>query len=76
MRTTLTIPCAFAPGDRVRLDPLHVEQTGNTHHPGDFGHHARGTVVEVRWRGDYPILVVEWDGGSCRNHHPKSLEAL
>lgn len=73
----LIISSSFAPGDRVALDPDHIVRVGNQRDPGDFGPLAIGTVVELRWRGEGPAtLVVEWDGGSCRTHHPKSLARL
>ena len=72
--SVLIISSAFAPGDRVVLDPEHIARVGNQEDQGDFGYRAVGTVVEVRWRGEgQATLVVEWDGGSCRNHHPRSL---
>lgn len=72
---TLTVPALFVPGDRVALAIDHLDRVGNLWTPGDWGPDARGTVVEMRLRGAClaPTLVVEWDGGSCRNHHPRSL---
>lgn len=72
-REWVFIPTRYAPGDRVVLNPEHIARVGNLGDQGDFGPRARGTVVEIRWRGSDPVLVVEWDGGSCRNHHPRSL---